>query len=190
MNVIKLDNNILVYENFITDDEQKKLLSYAKETDELHWLEVKRKNEDLLKKNIDEYNKYLKYIEDWDKTTLTMDKDKHYLVNDIKNRCQKVIGDDLLITKDIYRVKRLTDQRSISPHFDDSQNFLLMLGIVIYLNDDFDGGEIYYTNQNISYKPKAKSMIIHPATQEYTHGVNKVVGNTRYALAFFATKFK
>jgi hypothetical protein len=188
--MINIDKNILVYENFITDDEQNILLKYAKEAEESQWAKVKYKNEELLKKSPDKYKKYLKYVEDWDKTTLYIDSNNHNIVENIKNRSQKIIGSDLLITDDIYRIKRLTNQRSISPHFDDSLNFSLVLGIVIYLNNDFDGGEIYYPNQNISYKPISKSMIIHPATEEYTHGVNEVVGNTRYSLAFFATRFK
>lgn len=184
----KIDNNIAIYDNFITDHEKNILLDYAKAADESQWVEIKHKNEKLLKKSPGRYAQYLKYLKDWDKTTLIIN--DHGMVKNIKNRCQEIIGTELLITQDIYRIKRLTNNRSISPHFDDSQNFLLQLGIVIYLNDDFDGGEIYYPNQNISYKPKSKSMIIHPATEKYTHGVNEVVGNTRYCLAFFATTFK
>lgn len=184
----KIDSNILIYDNFITDEEKQTLMDYAQSANESEWVEIKHQNEELLKKSPERYNQYLKYLKDWNKTTLIIT--DHEIVEGIKKRCQEVVGDDLLITQDIYRIKRLTDKRSISPHFDDSQNFLLTLGIVIYLNDDFDGGEIYYPNQIVSYKPKQKSMIIHPATEEYTHGVNEVTGNTRYCLAFFATKFK
>jgi hypothetical protein len=183
MNSISIEKNILIYENFITDYEQNLLLKYAKEADESEWAQIKFKNASLPKK-------YLDYVKDWDKTTLDINKDNRNIVENIKTKCQKIIGTDLLVTDDIYRIKRITNQRSISPHFDDSLNFSLALGIVIYLNNDFEGGEIYYPNQNISYKPMPKSMIIHPATEEYTHGVNEVVGNTRYALAFFATRFK
>lgn len=184
----KIDNSIDIYDNFITDDEKNVLLDYAKASAESQWIEVKYKNEELLKKSPERYRRYLQYVKDWDKTTLMIN--DHNIIEQIKARCQEIIGNDLLITDDIYRIKRLTDKRSISPHFDDSQNFSLALGIVIYLNDDFEGGEIYYPNQELSYKPKPKSMIIHPATEEYTHGVSEVNGNTRYCLAFFATKFK
>lgn len=186
----QVDQNILIYDNFITPMETSMLLEYAQTANESEWVEIKYKNEEILKKSPERYEKYVQYLKDWNKTTLFINSDYHYLVNEIKNRCQKIVGEDLLITDDIYRIKRLTDKRSISPHFDDSQNFLLSLGIVIYLNDDFDGGEIHYPNQKISYKPKAMSMIMHPATQEYIHEVKEVVGNTRYCLAFFATKFK
>jgi hypothetical protein len=182
-----VDNNIKIYDNFITEYEKNVLLNYAKASDDSSWIKIKHQKEELLKKSPERYNRYLQYVKDWDKTTLMIT--DHKIVEEIKTRCQEVIGNDLLITEDIYRIKRLTDKRSISTHFDDSQNFSLALGIVIYLNDNFDGGEIYYPNQDFFYKPKERSMIIHPATEEYTHGVKEVVGNTRYCLAFFATKY-
>jgi len=48
-----------------------------------------------------------------------------------------------------------------------------------------------YTIQKkkLSYKPQSRSMIIHPANEEYRHGINEVIGNTRYCLAFFATVY-
>ena len=43
--MINIDKNILVYENFITDDEQNILLKYAKEANESEWAEIKFNNE-------------------------------------------------------------------------------------------------------------------------------------------------
>ena len=187
MDKIDLDTNIFLYNNFITKEESDILLNYAKSSNEEDWLEVVHQNENLLKKSPKFYNKYQEFKKDWDKTTLPIKNIQ--IVEQIKNRCQEVLGPDLLVTNDIYRIKRITDGRSISVHFDDSLNFSLMLGIVIYLNDDFQGGEIYYPEKNLSYKPQSRAMIIHPANEEYRHGINEVIGNTRYCLAFFATVY-
>lgn len=54
-------------------------------------------------------------------------------------------------------------------------------GLVVYINDDYDGGEIFYTKQKITYKPKAGDLIIHSAEDHCEHGVNPVKTNVRYS---------
>lgn len=59
---------------------------------------------------------------------------------------------------------------------------------VIYLNDNYDGGEIEFPNQNFIYKPKKFSAIFFPGKgEEYLHQVNKIIGNDRYTLLFLHT---
>lgn len=53
----------------------------------------------------------------------------------------------------------------------------------IYLNDDFDGGELEFLNQGIVIKPKAGMMVGVPVGDRYIHKVNKVLGpNHRHTL--------
>lgn len=57
---------------------------------------------------------------------------------------------------------------------------------VIYLNDDYDGGEINYVNLGISIKPAAGSLVIFKTGPKYLHEVLEVSGNTpRYCLPGF-----
>jgi hypothetical protein len=51
--------------------------------------------------------------------------------------------------------------------------------VLLYFNDDYDGGEICYPEYNIEYKPKAGSLVIHrPAV---VHAVKKMKGGIRYS---------
>jgi predicted 2-oxoglutarate/Fe(II)-dependent dioxygenase YbiX len=64
-----------------------------------------------------------------------------------------------------------------------------LYGLVLYLNTcdvDFWGGELYYPNLKIEYKPKAGDLVIHPGSEEYRHGVNDVTLGTRYIITSFA----
>lgn len=54
-------------------------------------------------------------------------------------------------------------------------------GLVVYINDDYEGGEIYYTKQDIVYKPKLGDLIIHSAEDHCEHGVHPVKTNIRYS---------
>ena len=56
---------------------------------------------------------------------------------------------------------------------------------LMYINDNYDGGEIYFTNQDITIKPKAGSAIFFPGDIHYTHGVTKVLNNNRYTSPAF-----
>jgi hypothetical protein len=58
-------------------------------------------------------------------------------------------------------------------------------GFVVYINDDYEGGEIYYPQKNISIKPKALSLVMHPGNKEYEHGVSEVFKSVRYSLSWW-----
>lgn len=55
---------------------------------------------------------------------------------------------------------------------------------VVYLNDDYIGGEVNFNFFNLEIKPKTGDVLIYPTTWEYTHSVNKVIGN-RIAIVFW-----
>lgn len=57
-------------------------------------------------------------------------------------------------------------------------------GILMYLNSDFDGGEICYPELGIEYKPKPGVLLIHYAGN--LHGVNPITKGVRYSMTSFA----
>lgn len=57
-------------------------------------------------------------------------------------------------------------------------------GILMYLNNDFDGGEICYPEFGIEYKPKPGALLIHYAGN--LHGVNPISNGVRYSMTSFA----
>ena len=77
---------------------------------------------------------------------------------------------------------------SMMPHIDENGDLNIKKGLIYYINDDFEGGEIVYTNKKIKHKPIANSMIIHSATPEYEHGVKLVNEGTRYFITNFYKK--
>lgn len=72
-------------------------------------------------------------------------------------------------------------------HKDNHERFeFLTNSTIIYLNDDYEGGEIYFPNLEFSYKPKKGDAIIFPCnTEEYNHGVKTVTAGTRYTIALW-----
>jgi hypothetical protein len=59
---------------------------------------------------------------------------------------------------------------------------------IIYLNDEFHGGELYFPNQNLVYKPKKYSAVFFPsAGSEYIHGVTTVSSGIRHTALYMHT---
>lgn len=56
---------------------------------------------------------------------------------------------------------------------------------VIYLNDEYEGGEIYFPRKRFSVKPKKYSAIFFPGNDiEYEHGVSEITAGTRQTALF------
>lgn len=58
---------------------------------------------------------------------------------------------------------------------------------LFYLNDDYEGGELYFPNQNIQFKPKAGAAYFFPGDMNYIHGVTEIKSGVRYTVPFFWT---
>jgi hypothetical protein len=60
--------------------------------------------------------------------------------------------------------------------------------MITFLNEDFDGGVLYFPNQKLEIKPKTGYTIYFPGTLEYLHGVTKILKGNRYTIASFLTR--
>ena len=81
------------------------------------------------------------------------------------------------------------------PWMKDVPGYKFALTCTMYLNDDYDGGEISFKvgDQYIDYKPVAGDVIVFPSghpefladEHPYLHGVKKISGNPRYLIRSF-----
>ncbi len=56
---------------------------------------------------------------------------------------------------------------------------------ILYLNNDYEGGELYFPEHDISIKPNAYSFISFPGGVENIHGVTEITKGTRYTMVSF-----
>ena len=54
------------------------------------------------------------------------------------------------------------------------------ISVLLYLNDDYQGGEIEFTQLGITIKPTAGMMLAFPSYAEFEHKVNPVTQGVRY----------
>lgn len=71
-------------------------------------------------------------------------------------------------------------------HFDSSKpNDIATL---IYLNNDYSGGEIYFPDYDIGYKPNPGDLLCFPDNPDYVHGVKPITDGTRYTTPRWFTR--
>ena len=76
--------------------------------------------------------------------------------------------------------------KGMHEHFD--SNRPNDIATLVYLNDDYVGGDIYFPKYNISYKPKPGDLLCFPDNPEYVHGVKVIDLGTRYTAPRWFTR--
>jgi predicted 2-oxoglutarate/Fe(II)-dependent dioxygenase YbiX len=78
----------------------------------------------------------------------------------------------------------------MTPHVDQDNGFeQRMFAAVGYLNDDYEGGEIYFPEINESIKPKAGMLVAFHCGPRHRHGVRPIRGNVlRYTFPSWFTE--
>ncbi len=62
----------------------------------------------------------------------------------------------------------------------DIPRFLADCSSLIYLNEDYEGGELIFPEYDLKLKPKTGDVITFPTNAIYLHAVNKINSGTRY----------
>jgi hypothetical protein len=70
-------------------------------------------------------------------------------------------------------------------HYDSYPAVNRSISVLIYLNDDYEGGEIEFVNFDIKIKPKAGTLIMFPSNYPYRHIAHPVISGTKYAVSTF-----
>lgn len=61
------------------------------------------------------------------------------------------------------------------------------LSMLIYLNDDFEGGELSFYNLNYQVRPRAGAAVMFPSGHRYLHQAETVTKGIRYAIVSWAS---
>lgn len=92
---------------------------------------------------------------------------------------------------EFYKIQKYETQAYMGPHVDSIDKTLdksPTISIVLYLNEDYEGGNICFPEQGLDIKPKAGSMIIFPSYPPYYHDPKPVTKGTKYMCPVFCFK--
>ena len=83
-------------------------------------------------------------------------------------------------------IQRMQEGVELKPHTDQDTDPSIRHAAILYLNEDYSKGEIFFSNHNIELRPKPGSLLLFPGTKDYNHGVRHVgPGPIRYVLVGF-----
>ena len=86
-------------------------------------------------------------------------------------------------------IQRQYEGVALTEHVDNHTDPSLVYALVAYVNDNYNGGEVFFSKFGISMKPKAGTLLAFPTTEQWTHGVTEVeAGPVRYVLPIFISR--
>ena len=68
-------------------------------------------------------------------------------------------------------------------HLDDGEKTRRYASAVAYLNDDYEGGELYFQDLNFTYQPVAGDVVIFPSGAPFRHEAKPVISGIKYSIA-------
>lgn len=179
------NTEIFIYENFLTEEQSEHLINVVEFQPKASWSTDKVEDKEG------------NYSDFWDGKSILIQNCEGLDVNvviDIETRARLIYEQIYpeLMNKVSYSYVDAINRFSVGDHMPvhsdrgpHPTNKDVIHGFVIYLNDNYEGGEIHYPNKQISIKPKKYSLIVHPGSDEYQHGVMPVTKGHRYALTMF-----
>lgn len=74
------------------------------------------------------------------------------------------------------------DQSGYLPAHQDQGVSTRVLSVLLYLNNDYEGGELTFRHSGITFKPEPGSVLFFPSNFLYVHEVAPIIRGPRYAL--------
>ncbi len=97
-----------------------------------------------------------------------------------------VDSDSELMLSGLATIQRMQPGVELKSHSDQHTDPSIRYATIIYINDEYSDGELFFPKLNIELKPKSGTMLFFPGNEEYEHGVKHVGdGPIRYVLVGF-----
>ena len=180
----KYKDDVFALENFLTDDECKKIINY---------LEFLVENNILKWNQISFYESYAMGFWDEDPNLLLFGLEKDFfqkLKNKIKTVSEEVLG--IKLTEVSYHAQKWTKGAFASFHSDNTDEHgnptafeRSKFAVFLYLNENFEGGYLNFKNYDIHITPKTGMLAMFSGTFGNEHEVTMVKEGTRYTVGSF-----
>lgn len=169
----EIHKNIFLIEDFISEDDRALLMEMAENASEEDW------KKDYIE-SLDDIKYDINYP--WNDKALNVDSD---LKISLRDKIKSSINKDLIVQQ-FDTIQRHYSGSSLPEHSDRGYNREPEYAIVLYLNDDYLGGELYFSKLNLEFKFPKGSMVVFATGDDYMHGVKEVLeGPTRYVITSF-----
>jgi hypothetical protein len=185
---------LLLIEDFISQEEISDYFHIIDSTDEQTWFIHYRNNlKDfcMLKFGRDDVENLVaegkfEITHNWEDKTLKVFSTE--IDMKVSSRFKEIlnIADNTLELSGFGTIQRMQEGVQLTPHTDQHTDPSIKYAAVLYLNDDYSDGEIFFENKGVELKPLPGSLLVFPGNEEFKHGVRHVgKGPIRYVLPGF-----
>jgi hypothetical protein len=190
----ELSKDLVSIENFLTDEELDffwdKINSASQSDWEIEYMS-NLKNFCIEKFGRDDVDNLVaegkfEITQNWVDKNLNISQYPEYRV--FYNRLSSLVerADDTLLLSGLATIQRMQPGVELKSHTDQHTDPSIRYATIIYINDDYNDGELFFNNANLKLRPKPKTLLIFPGNEEYEHGVEFVSeGPIRYVLVGF-----
>ena len=120
-----------------------------------------------------------------DKNFNILDHEIHKPMYDVLNS-MVIDSDSTLHLSGLATIQRMQTGVELKSHTDQHTDPSIRYATIIYINDEYVDGELFFPKLGIELKPKPGTMLFFPGNEEYEHGVRHVgKGPIRYVLVGF-----
>jgi predicted 2-oxoglutarate/Fe(II)-dependent dioxygenase YbiX len=81
-----------------------------------------------------------------------------------------------------YNMLRYRGGQEYKAHYDGTTGSGRSLSAIVYLNNNYEGGHVEFTNFGIKIKPEPGMLLLFPSNYAYTHIAHPVTSGTKYAI--------
>ncbi len=180
MNTVVFKHDIIGYKNFVPQEDLSRIIAYFNSMEHL-WNDVAF------------YESYGMGIQTEDQSANSFGLSVTYF-GDLKERFKASVAEShgRDVRPNTSHAQKWEVGAFANPHSDNSDfagnpnafEINKFVGI-LYLNDDYEGGELYFPHHDISIRPEAGMFITFPGGVENIHGVTEITAGTRYTMVSF-----
>jgi hypothetical protein len=192
--VEEIQDNVLLVKDFISEEELATIFNIINDTKEETWFIEYTQNlkrfclEKFGRDDVDNLVAEGKFeiTQGWQDKNLNI---AHYSIYKIiqqrlNNFVQK--EDNTLQLSGFGTIQRMQEGVELKAHTDQHTDPSIKYAAILYLNDDYVDGELFFKKNELPIKPQKRSLLIFPGNDEFEHGVRHVgKGPIRYVLVGF-----
>lgn len=190
----EVKEDILLVEDFISKDELEQVMNLINNASEEDWLVeyvTNLKRFCMLKFGRDDVDNLVaegkfEVTQNWEDKNLVINGTPIYYT--IYNRLREIVESSSgnLELSGMSTLQRMQPGVELKCHTDQDTDPSIRYATILYLNDEYNDGELFFKHLDFKIKPKSGSLVIFPGTEAFHHGVTPVgEGPIRYVLVGF-----
>lgn len=180
-----LESNIFLWKNTISKDNCNLIIDLIEKTPD--WKQSKIVTVETLKEDLNFRSNEVDYLTE----RYGLNSELYWSHNTIGYAIKKVMEETIkeypqlhfCISKDEgFQVLKYEKGQYYKTHLDYGKDNGRVISILLYLNEDYAGGETYFPRQNIKVKGNQGDILVFPSNYCYPHSSEEILEGTKYSI--------